>query len=120
MKTIQELYDEIMASPELKVQFIEAAQAGKQEAFWKEHGCEATQEEVAAFLKAKNEADAPLSIDELESSAGGVCNDQTSTEVIMSIFSAGTACALRAMQSALDGQIGQTKETKGRLCSLNY
>ena len=33
MKTIQELYNEIMGSQELKAQFIEAAKAGKQEAF---------------------------------------------------------------------------------------
>ena len=73
MKTIQALYDEIMASHELKEKFIEAAKAGKQEAFLKEHGCDATLEEVAAFLKEKGEQDAPLSLNELENSAGGGC-----------------------------------------------
>ena len=60
MKTIQELYDEIMANKELKTQFIEAANAGKQEAFLKEQGCEATAEQVAAFLKEKSEEYAPV------------------------------------------------------------
>ena len=73
MKTIQELYSEIMASKELKEQFIEAAKAGKQEEFLKAHGCEATMEEVQAFLEAKQNEDAPLSFDELENAAGGGC-----------------------------------------------
>ena len=53
MKTMQELYDEIIASRKLKAQFLEAAKAGKTEAFLKEHGCEATMEQVAAFMKEK-------------------------------------------------------------------
>ncbi len=73
MKTIQELYNEIMESQELKAQFIEAAKAGKQEEFLKEHGCEATLEDVKAFLEAKQNEDAPLSFDELENAAGGGC-----------------------------------------------
>ena len=76
MKTIQELYNEIMASQELKAQFIEAAKAGKQEAFLKAHGCEATLKEVQAFLEAKQNEDAPLSFDELENAAGGACIDK--------------------------------------------
>jgi len=73
MKTIQELYNEIMGSQELKAQFIEAAKAGKLEEFLKAHGCEATMEEVQAFLEAKQNEDAPLSFDELENAAGGGC-----------------------------------------------
>ena len=76
MKTVQELYNEIMASQELKAQFIEAAKAGKQEEFLKAHGCEATLEDVKAFLEAKQQEDAPLSFDELENAAGGACIDK--------------------------------------------
>ena len=72
MKTIQELYTEVMGSQELKAQFIEAANAGKQEEFLKAHGCEATLEEVKAFLEAKAKEDAPLSLDEMENAAGKV------------------------------------------------
>ena len=53
MKNIQEMYNEIMASQELKAQFIEAAKTGKQEELLKAHGCETTTEEVKAFLEAK-------------------------------------------------------------------
>ena len=82
MKTIQELYSEVMGSQELKEQFIEAAKAGKQEAFLKEHGCEATMEEVQAFLEAKQSEDAPLSFDELENAAGGGCERDPEADAI--------------------------------------
>ena len=121
MKTIQELYNEIMASQELKARWIEAAKAGKQEAFLKEHGCEATLEEVAAFLKAKSEADAPLSMNELENSAGGTCNDATGYETLKSfVFLAGIGCAVIAVMSAAGydgGHAGQTDQYDGRLCN---
>ena len=117
MKTIQELYNEIMASQELKAQFIEAAKAGKQEAFLKEHGCEATLEEVKAFLEAKAREDAPLSMDELDNAAGGECNDKTRTETIESIFSAGIVCAVMALSSNKDGHVGQQNAGEGRLCN---
>ena len=76
MKTIQELYNEVMANEELKAQFIEAAKAGRQEEFLKEHGCDATTAEVSDFLAAKENEDAPLSFDELENAAGGECDIQ--------------------------------------------
>ena len=64
MKTMQELYNEVMADKELKAQFVEAAKAGRQEEFLKEHGCDATAEEVSAFFDAKADEDASLSFDE--------------------------------------------------------
>ena len=119
MKTIQEMYSEIMASKELKEQFIEAAKAGKQEEFLKEHGCEATMEEVQAFLEAKQNEDAPLSVDELENAAGGTCNQTTILEGRASILSAGTACGIMAAVSAGIGRVGQEKDDEGRLCHKN-
>ena len=73
MKTIQELYAEIMANDELKKAFVEAMKAGKLEDFLKERGCEATEEEVKEFVETKAASDAPieLSDDELELVAGG-------------------------------------------------
>ena len=117
MKTIQALYSEVMASPELKARFIEAAKAGKQEAFLKDLGCEAKPEEVDAFLKAKAEEDAPLSLDELENSAGGNC--VTTKETILSVVSAGIGCATFAIASATDkgSHVGQRNENEGRICN---
>ncbi len=121
MKTIQELYNEIMGNQELKDQFIEAANDGKLEAFLKEHGCEATAEEVAAFLKAKSEEDAPLSLDELENSAGGACNKKTRKEVGLSIGLLGVGCAFMALSSALSNtdHVGQRNDEDGRICNAD-
>ena len=81
-------------------------------AFLKEHGCEATAEEVAAFLKAKSEEDAPLSLDELENSAGGACNKKTRKEVGLSIGLLGVGCAFMALSSALSNtnHVGQRND----------
>ena len=121
MKTIQELYSEVMNDQELKAKFIEAAKAGKQEAFLKNHGCEAGLDQVAAFLKAKAEEDAPLSMDELESSAGGGCSRQSSGEIFMSVITAGVGCGITAIISAsLDTHhIGRKNESEGYLCEAN-
>ena len=118
MKTIQDLYNEIMANQELKAQFIEAANAGKQEAFLKAHGCEATMEEVQAFLEAKQQEDAPLSFDELENAAGG-CSEKT--EIGLSIGTLGLACVGMALQSAVaeTRHVGMREGDEGRLCNRN-
>ena len=115
MKTIRELYSEIMASQELKAQFIEAAKAGKQEAFLKAHGCEATLKEVQAFLEAKQNEDAPLSFDELDNAAGGGCD--TKDETYLSVFTAGLGCAAKAIASAQLGHVGMREGDEGRLCN---
>ena len=119
MKTIQELYSEIMNNEELKAQFIEAAKAGKQEEFLKANGCEATLEEVKTFLEAKQSEDAPLSFDELENAAGGTCNYTTILETVTSVMTVGTVCGIMAAASAFVGHVGQNKDSDGRLCSRN-
>ena len=117
MKTVQEFYKEVMANEELKEQFIEAAKAGRQEEFLKEHGCDATAAEVSAFLDAKANEDAPLSFDELENAAGGACNGKTGMEVAISIISLGTGCLGIAINSAMKGRVGQKASGEGRLCN---
>ncbi len=117
MKTIQELYNEAMNNQELKTQIIEAANAGKLEELLKAQGCEATLEEVEAFLKAKSEEDAPLSLDELDNAAGGGCNKKTGKEVAISIGLLGIGCVVKAIASAAGGYVGQQKESDSRLCN---
>ena len=119
MKTVQELYDEIMSDQGLKAQAVEAAKAGKLEAFLKEHGCGATTEEVAAFLKEKAKEDAPLSLDEMDNAAAGKCNKKTAVEVCSSVFGILVViCAVVAAISTDDGYYnGQRKEGDGRLCN---
>ena len=74
MKTLQELYKEVIASDELKKEFMEAANDEKNgqknvEEFLKNHGCDASFEELKAFFKEKSEEE--LSEEELVAVAGG-------------------------------------------------
>ena len=117
MKTLQELYNEVIQSDELKKEFLEAGKNGKAEEFIKAHGCDATLDEIKTFLEEQNKADKELSADELENVAGGTCNDETRKEVGISIFSGGIVCATKALESCFDGSNGQENENDGRICN---
>ena len=75
-KTIAEVYEEVMKSAELQKEFLSAEQNGSIAAFAAAHGCEASAEEVQAFLKAKLNEDKELSLDELDQVAGGKGGNQ--------------------------------------------
>ena len=115
MKTLQQLYTEIMGSDELKKAFVEAGKSGKVMDFLKAHGCEATAEDIKAFLKEK--ADQPLSDDELDNVAGGECTGESITEVCTSVCSFGLICAAEAVISAVEGHVGQRKGDERRICN---
>ena len=69
---MQELYDEIMGSEELKKEFLDSGKNKEAaEAFLKAHGCDVTLEEFAEFLKEKAETNAEMSKEELKAVAGG-------------------------------------------------
>ena len=119
MKTLQELYNEVIASEELKKEYLQAVGDKKIGTFLKTHGCEATAEELTTFLAehSKKNADKELSIEELENVAGGTCNNTTREEVGVSIFYLGIGCAMYALKSATEGHVGQKTDSEGRLCS---
>ena len=117
MKTLQELYNEVIQSDELKKEFLEAGKNGKAEEFIKAHGCDATMDEIKVFLEEQAKADKELSVEELENVAGGGCNGVTKRETYVSIFSAGIGCAVIAIGSAVTGHAGQETDSEGRLCS---
>ena len=71
MKTLEALYQEILASEELKKSFAEAMEKKQMEEFLKANGCEAGMEEVDAFLKEKQERQGEVADEELDSVAGG-------------------------------------------------
>ena len=71
MKTTEELYNEVMENEELKKEWQEAINTGRQEDFLKKHDCSATLEEVVAFTEAKKEQDEEISLNQLDSVAGG-------------------------------------------------
>ncbi len=69
MKTLNELYEEIASSEELKTAFTEAAKNGTTLEFLKERGCAATEEELSAFLEERR--DTELSDEDLDDAVGG-------------------------------------------------
>ena len=71
MKTLEDLYKEVMASEELKKAFAQAAKDKKVADFLKAQGCDATEDEFKAFLTEKAKDDKALSEGDLENVAGG-------------------------------------------------
>lgn len=71
MKTMEELYQEVLGSDELKGAFAQAVSEGRIEEFLKENGCEASPEEVKAFLQEKQAKEGELSEAELDAVSGG-------------------------------------------------
>ena len=74
MKTLKELYGEVMASDALKKEYFAAANDGKIDEFLSSHGCDATGEQLGEFMKdPANLPQGELGDDELDSVAGGTC-----------------------------------------------
>jgi len=123
MKTVQELYNEIMANDELKKAFAAAAQSEEAiVAFAKEHGVDTTLDEIKAFLKDRTQNEnKELAPEEMENAAGGTCNAQTKSESRYSMLSLGTICAYIAIYSAASSgmHVGQQTDSDGRLCNYD-
>ncbi len=73
MKTLQEMYEEIKKSDDLKKALAEAVKAEKVTDFLKAHDCDATYDELKEFVAEKTAQDKPikLSDEELDNAAGG-------------------------------------------------
>ena len=86
MKTLQELYKEVISSDELKQEFLEASKSKEElESFLKNHGCDASFEDLSEFLKERSGGE--LSDDELEFVAGGSkAGTERAGEIISSII----------------------------------
>ena len=107
MKTIEEFHKEVLADSNLKAQCAEAIRGGKLDEFLKAQSCAATADEVKAFLESKKEASKEVSFEELDSTAGGGCAEDT----LVSIFSVGIGCGALAIMSEADESIKITKDT---------
>lgn len=82
MKTLEELYNEIIGSEELKTAFSQAVKENKLEDFLKVNGCEASVQEMEDFIKGMKEKENELTDEELDSVSGGGCDkvvDKSST-----------------------------------------
>ena len=79
MKSIDELYKEVMNDEALKAEFITSYKEGTVGDFLEAHDCDATVEEVEEYVKGQQ--DEELSLDDLGSVAGGAdggCRDTAS------------------------------------------
>ena len=89
MSTLEEIYQQITGDDGQKAAFADAAQTEETLAkFLASLGCDATPEEVSAFLKAKAGAEDELADEELDNVAGG-CNLM---EGALSFMTAGIYC----------------------------
>lgn len=96
--------------------FLEAAKTGKIVGFLKEHGCEATEEEIKAFLEGKKSTE--LSDEELDNVAGGSCSEGAQLETMVSVFTFGTGCVAMLACSLVSDAVGAEEGgMEGRLCS---
>ena len=112
MKTLQELYNELLESEELKKALAEVINGDKVEDFLKAHGCEAGKEELIAFAKEQQAKLGELSDDALDGVAGGA----NGIEALLSVLTFGVGCAAVAVASAArDGN----KSDDGRLLCRN-
>ena len=109
MKTLEELYKEVMASDELKKEFCSLLPE-EVEGFAEKHGCKATLDEIKAFLTEKSKAEGEVSEEEVEQIAGGKSADDD--EVIWSVFTAGFYCAVTAIDSYYGGFLEGCQDKK--------
>lgn len=91
MKTIEELYNEVIASEDLKKEFL-ALKPEEIEGFAEKHGCKATLDEIKAFLTEKSAAKGELSDEELQQVAGGKGVDKV--DAPLSVVRLGIGCSM--------------------------
>ena len=115
MKTVEELYREVLASEALKKEFL-ALRPEEIEGFAAKYGCEAKLDEIRAFFEAQKNKTGELSDDELDQVAGGKGVD--TVEVVVSVFTVGIGCAEAALVSATGGKCGTDIEGSYMLCEF--
>ena len=93
MKTIEELYNEVMASEEMKKEFL-ALKPEEVESFAEKYGCKATLEEIKAFFAEKSTSSGELSDDEIEQIAGGKSTEEERV-LLLSIYTIGYYCLFK-------------------------
>ena len=113
MKTIEELYREVLESEELKKEFL-TIKPEEVEGFAAKHGCKAGLDEIKAFFEAKKNQTGTLSDEELDQIAGGKGVD--GYEVVMSTLGFGVMCVAGVLISATIGHVGTAIEEDHMLC----
>ena len=113
MKTLEELYNEVLASEELKKEFL-SLKSEEVEGFVAKYGCEASLDEIKAFFEGKKNQAGALSDEELDQIAGG--KSASGLEALYSTLSVGLACIFTVMESLAWGNVGTAIQGEGMLC----
>ena len=113
MKTLEELYNEVLASEELKKEFL-SLKSEEVEGFAAKYGCEASLDEIKAFFEGKKNQAGALSDEELDHIAGG--KSASGDEILASIVTLGVLCAAAVVGSLVHGDVGTAIEGGGMLC----
>ena len=113
MKTIEELYNEILANEELKKEFL-TLKPEEVEGFAAKYGCKAGLDEIKAFLEAKKNQTGELSDEELDQIAGG--KGASAGEAVLSLFTAGVGCIIAVVKSTETGNAGTAISEDKMLC----
>ena len=99
MKSLQELYDEVIASEEMKAEFLECGKTEEDTAgFLKKYGCTASVDELKVFLNEKmTEKTKELSEEELKQIAGGT----KAADVVITVLAFG-GCVTKSLYVVFD------------------
>ena len=114
MKTLEELYGEVLASEELKKEFL-ALKPEEVEGFAAKYGCKASLDEIKAFFETKVNQTGALSDAELDQVAGGKSADVL--EAVGSCVTLGFGCVAAVLISLDVGNVGTAIEGEGMLCN---
>ena len=99
MKTLEELYNEVISSDERKQEFLEAFKAkGSTEEVLQKYDCDASLEELKAFLLEKTKQE--MSDEEMENVAGGKPLWADVTVSVTTVF----GCYVQGIVSIAKGQ----------------
>ena len=117
MKTLQELYTEVMNSDALKTEFLALTTPEQVVAFAEKNGCTATVEEIKAFFEEQAAATGELTDAELAQVAGG--KSASSEEALLSVWTVGIGCTVVTIISAYGpkgSKCGTAIKADGMLC----
>ncbi|MGN1160964.1 MAG: hypothetical protein ACI4SX_01840 [Candidatus Fimenecus sp.] len=89
MKTIEQFYNEIIASEELKEKLAAVSSAQKLDEFLKENEVDGTKEEFKEYVVEKAKTSGELTDEQLEAVAGGGVWDVVKSIIITLSFDAG-------------------------------
>lgn len=110
MKTLDQLYEEVLASEELKKEICSINEIDELGEFCKKHGCDATGNEIKRYFFARIGVD-----NKLDQLSGG--KSFSLKECLFSIVSLGGGCLGLAIGSVIKGKIGTEIEGQGMLCA---